>query len=340
MKRLTKRWIALLLGALLLASCASALADGFAAGTTAYVCNPDPTDRLNLRAAPRQDAVSLGKYYNGTPVYLLDEPEKGYVHVSIAGDSPEGYMDTRYLCESYVEPAFPSLTVRNSSGTGVNLRKSPSATAQILGTCPNGTRLSVMGVRADGYLHVTHEGDNAYALASLLTPALSYHKTEEQASSTQTTGPAVQVSLPNLAVVHNPNPLDRLNLRGAPSGDGVVLGKYFNGVIVTLLEDAGNGWSFVSVSGKQGYMQRSYLERGGNPVQSAMLSVDVAETTALYETESTKARQLASLPRGTTLTAMGIGANGWCHAVVDGVTGFVLVEKLESDYGLTYAPLY
>ncbi|MDO5379055.1 MAG: SH3 domain-containing protein [Clostridia bacterium] len=331
-----KRFFALLALALLLALCAaSALADGFASGTTVYVSNPDPTDRLNLRAAPRQDAVSLGKYYNGTPVYVLDAPESGYVHVCISGDSPEGYMDARYLSETYVEPAFPSLTVRNGSGTGVNLRQSPSATAQILATYPNGTRLSVMGVRDDGYLHITHEGYNAYVLASLLTPALSFHKTDDPPASTQTTGPFVQVSLPNLAVVSNPNPLDRLNLRGAPSGDGVVLGKYLNGAIVTLLEDAGNGWFFVSISGKQGYMQGSYLERGGNPVQSAMLSVSVAEATALYETESAKAKQLASLPRGTTITAMGVGANGWCHAVVGGVTGFVLVDKLESDYGLT-----
>lgn len=336
-----KRLFALLALALLLALCAApALADGLAAGMTAYVCNPDPTDRLNLRAAPRQNAVSLGKYYNGTPVYLLDAPQNGYAHVLISGDSPEGYMDTRYLSETYVEPTFPSLTVRNGSGTGVNLREQPSRTAEILATYPNGTRLSVLGVRDDGWLHITHEGYNAFVLADLLTPSLSFHKTDALPVSTQVTGPTVQVSLSSLAVVNNPNPLDRLNLRGAPNGDGVVLGKYFNGAIVTLLERAENGWFFVSISGKQGYMQGSYLEQSGNPVKSAMLSVSVAEKTALYETESTKAKQLAQLPRGTTITAMGVGASGWCHAVFGGVTGFVLVDKLESDYGLTYDPLH
>ena len=67
-----------------------ALADAPGAGDTLYVANPDPADRLNLRAAPRPDAVSLGKYYNGTPVYLLEAPSAGYAHVRIQGDSPEG----------------------------------------------------------------------------------------------------------------------------------------------------------------------------------------------------------------------------------------------------------
>ena len=40
---------------------ALAPAASFTAGDTLYVANPDPADRLNLRAAPRPDAVSLGK---------------------------------------------------------------------------------------------------------------------------------------------------------------------------------------------------------------------------------------------------------------------------------------
>lgn len=35
---------------------------------TAVVNNPDPADRLHLRAAPSSSAVSLGKYYNGVEV--------------------------------------------------------------------------------------------------------------------------------------------------------------------------------------------------------------------------------------------------------------------------------
>lgn len=56
--------------------------------------SPDYNDRVHLRAAPRADSVSLGKYYNGTPICVLEYgPE--WTHVSIFG--VEGYMMTKYL---------------------------------------------------------------------------------------------------------------------------------------------------------------------------------------------------------------------------------------------------
>ena len=57
-------------------------------------CSPNYHDRVHLRAAPRKDAVSLGKYYNGTPIRVLDRGET-WTHVSIFG--VEGYMMTEYL---------------------------------------------------------------------------------------------------------------------------------------------------------------------------------------------------------------------------------------------------
>lgn len=56
--------------------------------------SPDYHDRVHLRAAPRKDAVSLGKYYNGTPICVLERGEE-WTHVNIFG--VEGYMMTKYL---------------------------------------------------------------------------------------------------------------------------------------------------------------------------------------------------------------------------------------------------
>lgn len=39
----------------------------------AFVNNPDPADRLHLRAKSEKGAASLGKFYNRTPVYVLEE---------------------------------------------------------------------------------------------------------------------------------------------------------------------------------------------------------------------------------------------------------------------------
>lgn len=56
--------------------------------------NPNPQDRLHLRAGANRGAASLGKYYNGTPVRVL-ERGKAWTRVDICGT--EGYMMTRYL---------------------------------------------------------------------------------------------------------------------------------------------------------------------------------------------------------------------------------------------------
>lgn len=68
------------------------------------------TDRLHLRAAPSKGAVSLGRYYSGTPLKVLED-EGLWVRVSIAGR--EGYMSREFLAfgeeMKTVVRYFPSL---------------------------------------------------------------------------------------------------------------------------------------------------------------------------------------------------------------------------------------
>jgi len=63
-------------------------------GDFAVVYNPDPADRLHLRAKPDRKADSLGKFYSGTPVRII-EPGEEWTMVSAAG--MEGWMMTKYL---------------------------------------------------------------------------------------------------------------------------------------------------------------------------------------------------------------------------------------------------
>lgn len=56
--------------------------------------NSDPRDRLHLRAGPGKGSKSLGKYYNGTPVRVLD---RGETWTKVQIGSATGYMMTDYL---------------------------------------------------------------------------------------------------------------------------------------------------------------------------------------------------------------------------------------------------
>jgi len=88
----------------------------------AFVNNPDPADRLHLRAKPEKGAASLGKFYNRTPVYVLEE-RGDWAHVRIGREDRglNGWMMKKFLAcggdREDVACAFPSLYVREELGS-------------------------------------------------------------------------------------------------------------------------------------------------------------------------------------------------------------------------------
>lgn len=84
----------------------------------AVVNNPEHTDRLHLREKADKDARSYGKFYNGTPVEVLDKGET-WTRVRVAGQI--GWMMTEYLAFGedalQVSNAFPTLFLRDDEAT-------------------------------------------------------------------------------------------------------------------------------------------------------------------------------------------------------------------------------
>lgn len=83
----------------------------------AVVNNPDPADRLHLRTKASKSGDSLGKFYNGTPVQVLER--KGdwtRVQIGFGPTARTGWMMTKYLAfgadMDKVEDAFPDLIYR------------------------------------------------------------------------------------------------------------------------------------------------------------------------------------------------------------------------------------
>ena len=107
----------LLICMMLCIGCCTTLADGGCA--YAIVQNPNAADRLNLRAAPSRDAQSLGKYYNGVEVQILEDLNNGWVRVRIGHrGTAEGYMMKEYLQEDgmqTVKSAMPTYTSTSSA---------------------------------------------------------------------------------------------------------------------------------------------------------------------------------------------------------------------------------
>ena len=59
----------------------------------AVVNNPNAADRLNLRISPDEKAESLGRYFNGVEVHIIEDFGNGWVKVEIGnGGTLKGYM--------------------------------------------------------------------------------------------------------------------------------------------------------------------------------------------------------------------------------------------------------
>lgn len=79
----------------------------------ALVNNPNPADRLNLRAEASQKAELLGRFYNGTPVKVLREKD-AWCYVEIGTERAlKGWMMKKYLAFgadiAQVQKGFPVL---------------------------------------------------------------------------------------------------------------------------------------------------------------------------------------------------------------------------------------
>ena len=131
----------------------------------AVVCNPDPNDRLHLRTKPSREAASLGKFWNGTPVRVLDERD-GWCRVEIGTDGRLiGWMMKKYLVTGsrmdQVTPRFSQQTLRGDKAeTETHIYTDLSLKVRY---CTH-SGWELMGVVDDRlYVVVTDEGETGYA---------------------------------------------------------------------------------------------------------------------------------------------------------------------------------
>ncbi len=145
------------------------------------------------------------------------------------------------------------------------------------------------------------------------------------------------VAAERAAVVNNPNPDDRLNLRTAPSLDAPALGKYYNGVNFEVLGDEKDGWVKVRFHNLEGYMMTQYLAYGWDQPQvaSAMPTVKIKNAGGtglnLRKTQSVNSASLGLYKNGSTVLVYGVSET-WCHVQTsDGKVGFMLREHLSPE---------
>lgn len=140
----------------------------------------------------------------------------------------------------------------------------------------------------------------------------------------------------NMCRVVNPESNHRLNLRSEPSVESASLGKYYTGVFVENYEQEKNGYLRVQVGNRVGYMDKQYLV----PYNSTDIS-EIPMTTIqneggsggnLRKSPSLDGKLYALYPNGTEVAVLGVTPNGWCQVMINGVTGFMMADKLADSF--------
>ena len=129
-------WSSLKTDAAVLASSYEEMAAQLDTSAYALVSNPNPEDRLHLREKPDKGSHSYGKFYNRTPVWVLERGDTWTkVQIGRGGAAMTGYMMTKFLAFDEAEKAalacaFPQKVLKDVYRLeGIRLYAEPRNTA-------------------------------------------------------------------------------------------------------------------------------------------------------------------------------------------------------------------
>ena len=140
----------------------------------------------------------------------------------------------------------------------------------------------------------------------------------------------------NMCRVVTPESNQRLILRSEPSAESAPLGKYCTGVFVQNYEQEKNGYLRVRVGNRVGYMDKQCLVPYNSTDISEIPITTIQNAGAsggnLRKSPSLDGKLYALYPNGTEVAVLGVTPNGWCHVMINGVTGFMMADKLADSF--------
>lgn len=299
-------------------------------GTLAWVLNSGEGYRIHLREEPSYSAKSLGKYYTGTPLVLTGQTQNGYAEVLLA-DTLLGWLDMRFITTdaATLVPETPMVTIKNP-GSGATLRSGPDATSDRLGWFAHDHLVTVLGVRADGWYHVTADGLTGYISEALLSGTFPYDY------GTDSDNPVLSGAMANSAAacyINTRSADSQLNLRKSASTSAKSLGLFYTGTPLTVLSYNRSGWAYVRIGCTEGYIDANYIT-SSPPARSGEVRI-IRNTRAtglnLRDLPSTGGNLLDFAPNYSHVTVLGDLSDGWCYVEYNGRLGYMLGDALETD---------
>lgn len=296
-------------------------------GSSAYAVVYN-TQTLNLRAGPGSSYTWLGQANNGDWVGIEGESGNWYQVRLYSGQykGRTGYMSKNYL-QRVSAAAGNTATVKNPAGTRfLNLRESPSYSANVLGIFYDGATCQVINKQSDGWWYVSVQLDS--------TTLYGYFRSEYLTVNGST---AASIGTAYVSTGNG----GWLNLRAYPASDAGVLAQIPNGTLLSILQK-GNAYWLVSYKDQTGFVDVSYLSERSATVTAAPTIVPsapmVSSSSATIQTGNSgklnlrnqaysNASIIGRYSNGTSVAVLQKGA-AWSYVEVLGQYGYMMTKYL------------
>ena len=262
------------------------------------------TGRVNFRTGPGNEYDSMGKIEKGETVTYLGS-NGGWRKVKY--NSKVGYVYKDYISEK-----SSSTTIKYvNASVGLNVRKGPSTSYEVITKLADGTKVNVISTSGD-WSKITTGSITGYVSNKYLS------NSDSSSSSETSTTKYVNADV-------------GLNVRKGPSTSYEVITKLADGTKVNVISTSGD-WSKITTGSITGYVSNKYLSNSDSSSSSETSTtkyVDADVGLNVRKGPGTNYSVITKLADGTKVTVKST-SNGWSKITTGNTTGYVSSSYLTS----------
>ena len=225
------------------------------------------TDVVNVRSSDSVEADKLGKTSKGQVLELVEERLNGWSKVIFEGK--EGFIKSEFLQAEETEMQLSTEVPEGASvenipeadknypkkGTvtdAVNVRKTSSTEADIVGILKKGTEIEILDELNNGWTKISHPNGPAFVKSDFV-------KVNESGSVT-TSETEDDKKEEAVVITKKGKVTDTVNVRKNASTSANILGILNKGSEIKVIEQMSNGWTKIEHPNGTAYIKSDYVE--------------------------------------------------------------------------------
>ena len=223
------------------------------------------TDVVNVRSSDSVEADRLGSTSNGQVLELVEERVNGWSKVIFEGK--EGFIKTEFLqpeeTQMHLSTEVPEGTdvesvesleknypIKGKVTDSVNVRRTSSTEADIVGILTKGTVIEILDELNNGWTKISHTNGSAFVKSDFV-------KVDSTAATTSVNG---SNQGQQTEVAPNAKVIDTVNVRKDSNIEGTIVGILNKGAAIEVIEQLDNGWTKIKYANGEAYVKSDFVE--------------------------------------------------------------------------------